>query len=79
MEVLAHYNPTKPKLLQCDASNYGLGAVLSRIKEDNTGRAVEFASKTLNAAERNYSQLDKEGAAIMFAFNSTSNSMEVAL
>ena len=54
--MLTHKYPNKPILLQCDASNYGLDAVLSHIMEDGT-----------NAAERNYSQLDKKGAAIMFA------------
>ena len=65
--MLAHYDPNKPILLQCDASNCGLGAVLSHIMEDCTERPGGFASRTLNAAERNDSQLDKEGAAIMFA------------
>ena len=35
--------------------------------EDCTERVGGFASRTLTAAERNDSQLDKEGAAIMFA------------
>ena len=35
--------------------------------DDCTDRPVGFAPRTLNAAERKYSQLDKEGAAIMFA------------
>jgi len=35
--------------------------------EDGTERPVGFASRTLKAAERNYSQLDKEGVAIMCA------------
>ena len=65
--MLAHYDPNKPILLQCDASKCGLGAVLSHIIEDRTERPAGFASKTHNAADINYSQLDKEGAAIMFA------------
>ena len=67
VNVLVHYDPSKPILLQCDASNYGLGAVLSHIMDDGSERNFGFASRTLNAAEKNYSQLDKEAAAIMFA------------
>ena len=67
VNVLVHYDPSKPIPLQSDASNYGLGAVLSHIMDDGSERPVSFASRTLNAAEKNYSQLDKEAAAIMFA------------
>ncbi|KAK2188519.1 hypothetical protein NP493_129g00010 [Ridgeia piscesae] len=72
-EVLAHYDANKPILLQDDASNYGIGAAHSHIMEDGIERPVGFGSRTLNAAERNYSQLDKEGAALIFAFKNFHN------
>ena len=65
-EVLAHYNPTKDITLQCDASPYGVGAVLSVKEKNGTERPVGFASRSFNDAERNYSQLDREGLAVIF-------------
>jgi len=65
-KVLVHYSPELPMILQCDASPYGLGAVLSHTMPDGSERPIGFTSRTLNPAEKNYSQLDKEGAAVIF-------------
>jgi hypothetical protein len=64
--VLAHYNPHLPVRLSCDASPFGLGAVLSHLYPSGEERPIAFASRTLNSAERNYSQIDKEALGIVW-------------
>ena len=63
--LLTHYDPSRPLMLACDASPYGVGAVLSH-RVDDTERLVAYASRTLTPAEWNYSQLDKEALSIVF-------------
>lgn len=65
-EVLVHYDPENDIVLSCDASPYGVGAILSDRMADGTERPIGFTSRTLNAAVKNYSQLDKEGLAVIF-------------
>ena len=64
--VLVHYEPDRELVLACDASEYGVGAVLSHHFEGGFDRPIAFASRTLAPAERKYSQLDKEALAIVF-------------
>jgi len=68
--VLAHYDLNLPLKLACDASSTGLGAVLSHVMPNGDERPIAFASRTLNKAERNYSQIDKEALAIIWAVKS---------
>jgi transposase InsO family protein len=65
--TLAHYDPKLPVVVSADASAYGIGAVLAHRFPDGSERPVAFASRTLSSAERGYSQLDKEGLAIVYA------------
>ncbi|MCP3662860.1 MAG: hypothetical protein GY696_10245, partial [Gammaproteobacteria bacterium] len=65
-EVLVPFNPNNPTFLTTDASDIGLGAVLSR-DCDGTDRPIAFASKTLSSAERNYSTPERETLACVWA------------
>ena len=75
--VLVHYDPKKELILTCDASQYGMGAVLSHIIPNGCEKLVAYASRTLSAPEKNYSQLDKEGQGLIFGVkNSTSTYLD---
>ena len=65
-DILVHYNPNKSLQFACDASLYGLEAILSHIIPDGTEKPVSDASRTLSNAERNYSQIKKEVFAIIY-------------
>ena len=61
--LLIPFNPDLPLVLACDASQYGLGAVLAHWLPDGHERPIGYASRTLNAVEWNYYQLELEGLA----------------
>ena len=60
--VLKYYDSSKPVTIECDSSEYGLGAVLMQ-----ENQPICFASRTLTSTERNYAQIEKECLAIVFA------------
>ena len=58
--VLMCYDPQLPLKLSCDASPVGVGSVISQVLPDKSVRPIAYASRVLNQAEINYSQIDKE-------------------
>ena len=64
--VLTPYDPDLPVKLACDSSSYGLGAVISHVMGNGEERPIAFASRTLNSAEKNYAQIQKEALAIVW-------------
>ena len=63
--ILTHYDNDRPLQLACDASPYGVGAVISHII-DGKEKPIAFASRTLTKSEQNYAQITKEALAIVF-------------
>ena len=60
--ILAIVDPTKPFVLETDASDKAIGAVLLQ-----EGRPIAFESKKLDKAQQNYSVYERELYAIIYA------------
>ena len=64
--ALAHYDPRKELIAASDARDYGIGHVLLHKFEDGVTKPIAHASRALLPAERNYTQIEKEGLAITY-------------
>ena len=63
--ILAHPDFTKPFILDTDASNHAIGAVLSQ-KTGNEERVIAYVSRTLSKSERKYCVTRKELLALVY-------------
>ncbi len=66
--ILLHPDPELPFIVEVDASEVGVGAVLSqRSISDNRVRPCSFFSRSLSSAERNYDVGNRELLAVKLA------------
>ena len=65
--VLRLNNPSYESLLEVDSSGYGLGGILMQRKNnEHPWHPAIFVSRTLNDAEKNYSNIEREAMAVIF-------------
>lgn len=62
---LHHANFERPMVIECDASDFALGAVLFQYGDDGRPHPTAFYSRKLTSAELNYPVYDKELLAIV--------------
>ena len=65
--ILGFPDTDKDYLLYTDASDVGIGAVLTQNDEDGTERVISFASKAFSGSEKNWTTTEKEAFAVVWA------------
>ncbi|SOV04526.1 uncharacterized protein UDID_17112 [Ustilago sp. UG-2017a] len=66
--ILRHFDPTRPIIVETDASDFAVAAVLSQTFDQGARHPITFFSKKLDPAQLNYPIFDKEMFAIVAAF-----------
>lgn len=77
--VLGHPNPDLPFCVYTDASNTGLGAVLTQKGNNKRKVVLAYASRTLKRAKKNYTETEKECLAIIWALERWQHYLEPKL
>jgi len=65
--ILRHYNPNRPAVVETDASDFAIAAILSQQFKDRKVHPVGFISRKLSQVEQNYDVYDKEMLAVVFS------------
>jgi RNase H-like domain found in reverse transcriptase len=75
--ILIHFDPNNPIVVETDASDYAIAAIISQITPSNGDiHPIAFYSRGMAPAEMNYEIYDKELLAIFCAFKQWRNYLE---
>ena len=74
--VLTHYKPDCPLVIETDALDYALAAILSQIEPNGEIHLITYLSRTFSDTELNYDTHDKELMAIYEAFRAWRHYLE---
>jgi hypothetical protein len=66
--ILTHFNPKRQCIVETDASDFALGAVLSQKEDDDMLHPIAYHSRKFSTAEINYEIHDKELLAVVDSF-----------
>eukprot|EP00794_Sanderia_malayensis_P014624 gene14624-16139_t len=65
--ILGFPDTNKDYVLYTDASDVGIGAVLTQKDKDGAEKVISFASKAFSSAEKNWTTTEKEAFAVVWA------------
>src|ERR1700726_4351209 len=74
--ILSHFTPGAPLIVETDASDYTVAAILSTVTPDGEVHPIAFHSHTLGISELNYDTHDKELLTIFEVFSAWRHYLE---
>lgn len=74
--ILVMADTTKPFRIECDASDFAVGSILSQKEDDEIWHPVAYISKSLTDTQRNYDIHDKELLAIIHSLETWRHYLE---